>query len=165
MTEKKNQVLCLVHVLDPRYNVTIFSELCVLEELDFSVNKVLAAAAATLNDDMVLKLNWQIEWLTKSSVDGQHYVPHVVIVVDQGFLCSKKRRSFIFCWVLVYTLKSQAESTQSFKALEDEKITLGHSEKSIWRESGAAFGFSLRVRIVVVRIIVFFRCRTASTKI
>ena len=57
MTEKKNQVLCLVHVLDPRYNVTIFSELCVLEELDFSVNKVLAAAAATLNDDMVLKLN------------------------------------------------------------------------------------------------------------
>ena len=164
MTGKKNQVLCLVHVLDLRYNVTIFCELCVLEELNFSVNKVLAAAAATLNDDMVLKLNWQIEWLTKSSVDGQHYVPHVVIVVDQGFLCSKKRRSFIFCWV-VYTLKSQAESTQSFKALEDEKITLGHSEKSIWRESGAAFGFSLRVRIVVVRIIVFFRCRTASTNI
>ena len=104
MTAKKNQVLCLVHVPDSRYNVTIFSELCVLEELDFSVNKVLAAAA-TLNDDMVLKLNWQIEWLTKSSVDGQHNVPHVVIVVDQGFLCSKKRRSFIFCWV-VYTQKS-----------------------------------------------------------
>lgn len=56
MTAKKNQVLCLVHVPDSRYNVTIFSELCVLEELDFSVNKVLAAAA-TLNDDMVLKLN------------------------------------------------------------------------------------------------------------
>ena len=139
----------------------IFSELCVLEELDLSVKKVLAAT--TPDDDMVLKLNWQIEWLTKSSVDGQHNVPHVVIVVDQGFLCSKKGDDHLF-FVGWDTLKSQA-ATQSFKALEDEeKITLGHSEKSIWREVvGAGFGFSLRVSSEVVRIIVFFR--RASTKI